>query len=480
MMEKEEQDALSSSEEKEGEDSTETADRERNTSPLKRKVNLLLELSTKKKARKRSNEKKEVNASSTHQAKSEISSDEELDSIITIEQRKFEEIDCDEDEARNQTGVQDWELFYVKIGSWERRESDMRSFRWILRNEYTNNPEITIQMKGLSQYELGKKLIFRRLEIDHIKLAKKGKQLRVTFDLSCPPLFERFMALPGQKTNKWVRASDFTGGQAIIHRMLKLHTTTEAFKELMTKCASWVKPLLVKSLHQRPRLYFHGAHMVAPSSTVTNTIAASASTGRETSSKINIFPIFSLPEEVLMQILSYMEPKYLLRTISQVNHDFHNLANDELLWKRLFRLFCKSLAYPVEEASWDELPPHFTSWREAYSTTNAMCFYRCTYCGKRIMNGLTGRLLGCIICEFCEQLPFCPKTISRTQASVFGVKDQELVNSSLRRATKFNMHMVVSRYFIVNDVLEYARHRSSTIKPTPAGRLSDSQKGQDE
>ncbi len=51
-----------------------------------------------------------------------------------------------------------------------------------------------------------------------------------------------------------------------------------------------------------------------------------------------------------------------------------------------------------------------------------------------------------------------PRRVHRTRASKrFGLKDEELVASPLRRLTKYNMHANVVRWFIVDEVASYAK-----------------------
>jgi hypothetical protein len=48
--------------------------------------------------------------------------------------------------------------------------------------------------------------------------------------------------------------------------------------------------------------------------------------------------------------------------------------------------------------------------------------------------------------------------VHRTRASKrFGLKDEELVASPLRRLTKYNMHANVVRWFIADEVASYAK-----------------------
>jgi hypothetical protein len=48
--------------------------------------------------------------------------------------------------------------------------------------------------------------------------------------------------------------------------------------------------------------------------------------------------------------------------------------------------------------------------------------------------------------------------VRRTRASKrFGLKDEELVASPLRRLTKYNMHAQVVRWFILDEVASYAK-----------------------
>lgn len=362
----------------------------------------------------------------------------------------------------------------ITVGSWVRVEGakDALSLKWRLRNEGTKNSEISIEMKSRSKWEAGKRMIFRRLEIERIQKGRRreGNLVLLTLELTCPPIFERFMPLPGTRGNKWVRTSDFTKGDAQANKRVQLLTTGEACKKFLKLTKRWTKPILVRSLRDRPQLYWHAMlnNKMAPATTPTKLESPDAEPAvddkaicvpvKPEAAGDDELSIQSLPQEVLMQIVGFMDAKHVLQSVSLVNHTFHSLSNDELLWKTYFRRFCGSLVYSVEEAAWDALPSRFASWKEALATTNAMCFFRCTYCGKRQTNGTAGRLLGCIVCDECENSPYCPSLISRTRASKrFGLKDEELVASPLRRLTKYNMHAQVVRWFILDEVASYAK-----------------------
>ncbi|ELR20586.1 Fbox domain containing protein [Acanthamoeba castellanii str. Neff] len=328
----------------------------------------------------------------------------------------------------------------ITVGSWVRVEGakDALSLKWRLRNEGTKNSEISIEMKSRFVTEQVGSRKANDLQTVGDRTHQKGRRregnlVLLTLELTCPPIFERFMPLPGTRGNKWVRTSDFTKGDAQANKRVQLLTTGEACKKFLKLTKRWTKPILVRSLRDRPQLYWHAMlnNKMAPATTPTKLESPDAEPAvddkaicvpvKPEAAGDDELSIQSLPQEVLMQIVGYMDAKHVLQSVSLVNHTFHSLSNDELLWKTYFRRFCGSLVYSVEEAAWDALPSRFASWKEALATTNAMCFFR-TRASKR-----------------------------------FGLKDEELVASPLRRLTKYNMHAQVVRWFILDEVASYAK-----------------------
>ncbi len=59
------------------------------------------------------------------------------------------------------------------------------------------------------------------------------------------------------RCNRWVRTSDFTKGEAQANKRVQLLTTGEACKKFLKLTKRWTKPILVRSLRDRPQLYWH-------------------------------------------------------------------------------------------------------------------------------------------------------------------------------------------------------------------------------